>query len=133
MIVRKIIFCSEVSKLQRVLIVDDEAGIRKLIEAVLMEEGYYVHLASNGYQALEAMEKMTFELVMLDVKLPGLSGIDVLKKIRKQGSDVRVIMMTAYEELNFDKELHEQGVTASIAKPFDITVIRQLVEKAMLT
>ncbi|GAK07009.1 MULTISPECIES: response regulator [Geomicrobium] len=119
--------------MQRVLIVDDEAGIRKLIEAVLMEEGYYVHLASNGYQALEAMEKMTFELVMLDVKLPGLSGIDVLKKIRKQGSDVRVIMMTAYEELNFDKELHEQGVTASIAKPFDITVIRQLVEKAMLT
>lgn len=42
-------------------------------------------------------------------------------------------MMTAYEELNFDKELHEQGVIASIAKPFDITVIRQLVEKAMLT
>ncbi|GAK14462.1 response regulator [Geomicrobium sp. JCM 19039] len=119
--------------MQKILIVDDEAGIRKLIEAILTEEGYEVHLASNGYQALEVLEKGSFKLAILDVKLPGINGIDVLKRIRGSNSSIRIIMMTAYEELDFNDVLKEHGVYGSIAKPFDIKEIRDLVSGAMDT
>src|SRR5208283_2899550 len=86
----------------RILLVDDEEHIRLLFKEELEEEGYLIDLASNGFEALEKLKEQPFDLVLLDIKMPGMDGIQTLNEIKKIDKDQRVILCSAYGEFKQD-------------------------------
>ncbi len=80
----------------RILLVDDEEHIRLLFKEELEEEGYVIDLASNGFEALEKLKEQRFDLVVLDIKMPGMDGIQTLNEIKKIDKDQHVILCSAY-------------------------------------
>jgi two-component system response regulator (stage 0 sporulation protein F) len=113
----------------KVLIVDDQFGIRILLNEVLQKEGYETYQASNGIQALENVTNHSPDLVLLDMKIPGMDGIEILKRMKKLDQNIRVIIMTAYGELDMIQEAKDLGALTHFAKPFDIDDIRSAVKK----
>jgi two-component system response regulator (stage 0 sporulation protein F) len=111
----------------KVLIVDDQNGIRVLLTEVFSSEGYITYQASNGKLALEIVRNDTPDLVLLDMKIPGMDGLEILKHIKKIDASVKVIMMTAYGELDMIKEATESGALMHFTKPFDIDELRTAV------
>jgi len=109
---------------KKVLIVDDQNGIRVLLVEVFSVEGYQTFQASNGKLALEIVRKESPDLVLLDMKIPGMDGLDILKHIKQIDSSIKVIMMTAYGELDMIKEATDLGALMHFTKPFDIDELR---------
>ncbi|NEU30433.1 response regulator [bacterium LRH843] len=114
--------------MQKILVVDDQFGIRVLLCEVLQKEGYQMFDAENGVQALDIVEKEQPNLVLLDMKMPGMDGLEILKRIKKDNGHITVIMMTAYFELNLICEAMNLGAATHFAKPFDINDIRQIIK-----
>lgn len=114
---------------EKILIVDDQFGIRILLNEVLQKEGYETFQAANGIQALEIADEHKPDLVLLDMKIPGMDGIEILKRMKQKNSDIRVIIMTAYGELDMIQEAKNLGALTHFAKPFDIDDIRQTVKE----
>ncbi|WP_170008384.1 response regulator [Bacillus fonticola] len=114
---------------EKILIVDDQFGIRILLNEVLQKEGYRTYQAANGIQALEIVKEDTPDLVLLDMKIPGMDGIEILKRMKVIDENIRVIIMTAYGELDMIQEVKNLGALTHFAKPFDIDDIRAAVKK----
>ncbi|MBV7505168.1 response regulator [Neobacillus drentensis] len=114
---------------EKILIVDDQFGIRILLNEVFQKEGYQTYQAANGIQALEIVTKHDPDLVLLDMKIPGMDGIEILKRMKVIDPDIRVIIMTAYGELDMIQEAKDLGAITHFAKPFDIDDIRAAVRK----
>ncbi|MCL6637733.1 MAG: response regulator [Alicyclobacillus sp.] len=112
---------------KKVLVVDDQFGIRVLLQEVLTQEGYQVFQAPSGPAALDIVKQESPDLILLDMKIPGMDGLEILRDIRKMGLDTKVIMMTAYGELDLIQEAMEMGALAHFTKPFDIEELRQAV------
>lgn len=109
---------------KKVLIVDDQNGIRVLLVEVFSVEGYQTFQASNGKLALEIVRRESPDLVLLDMKIPGMDGLDILKHIKQIDPSIKVIMMTAYGELDMIKEATDLGAIMHFTKPFDIDELR---------
>jgi len=101
-----------------ILVVDDEDTVRNLLQRILEENGYNVVIASNGYEALERLSQHKIELVLLDIKMPGLDGFSVLGRIRKT-SNVPVIMLTAVKETTTVRDTLSLGADDYVRKPFN--------------
>ena len=114
---------------EKILIVDDQFGIRILLNEVFQKEGYQTFQAANGIQALDILKKHDPDLVLLDMKIPGMDGIEILKRMKVIDPDIRVIIMTAYGELDMIQEAKDLGALTHFAKPFDIDDIRAAVRK----
>lgn len=112
---------------KKVLIVDDQNGIRVLLVEVFSSEGYQTFQASNGKLALEIVKKESPDLVLLDMKIPGMDGLEILKHIKSIDQSMKVIMMTAYGELDMIKEATDLGALMHFTKPFDIDELRMAV------
>ncbi|WP_054955399.1 response regulator [Paenibacillus dakarensis] len=108
----------------KVLIVDDQNGIRILLMEVFTSEGYETYQAANGRIALDIVKKNEPELVLLDMKIPGMDGLEILKHIKQMNPGIKVIMMTAYGELDMIKEATDLGALMHFTKPFDIDEMR---------
>lgn len=117
---------------KKLLIVDDQNGIRVLLVEVFSSEGYETFQASNGKLALSIVERENPDLVLLDMKIPGMDGLEILKRIKKINPEIKVIMMTAYGELEMIKEAQETGALMHFTKPFDIDELRMVVNKQMM-
>ncbi|WP_138496404.1 response regulator [Paenibacillus pinistramenti] len=109
---------------KKVLIVDDQNGIRILLMEVFGSEGYKTFQAANGKIALEIVQKESPDLVLLDMKIPGMDGLEILKHIKAVNPEIKVIMMTAYGELDMIKQAEELGALMHFTKPFDIDEMR---------
>nr|WP_256872534.1 response regulator [Paenibacillus sp. 79R4] len=109
------------------MIVDDQNGIRILLMEVFSSEGYMTFQAPNGKIALEIVRAESPDLVLLDMKIPGMDGLEILKHIKEVNPEIKVIMMTAYGELDMIKEATELGALMHFTKPFDIDEIRTAV------
>jgi len=103
--------------LGRVLVVDDEEIVRNSLQRVLKEAGYDVVTAANGQEALDKVSQLKIELVLLDIKMPGLDGFQVLDLIRKS-SNVPVIMLTAVKEVTTVRDTLSLGADDYVRKPF---------------
>ena len=117
----------------RVLIVEDESLIRWSLRQKFDERGYRVTEAPDGAAAFDALDAGTFDLVMLDYKLPDMTGIDVLRKLREHDSDAVVIMMTAYSTIETAVEAIKLGAFDYLAKPFQMDDLLFRVDKALET
>jgi len=114
-----------------IMVVDDQPGIRRLLVEVLQEDGYNVAIAANGYDALHKVKEITPQLILMDMKMPGMDGLETFRELKKVGKAERVIMMTAYGELELVKEALNLGAYKYITKPFDINVIKRIVAEAV--
>lgn len=118
-------------ELRNVLVVDDEAVIRQGIRRILENDGYGVETSSSGKAALEKMQEQDFDLVITDLKMPGMDGIEVLKTIKMLQPDVPVIMITGYATVDTAVEAMRNGAFEYIAKPFTLEQISEKVRKAL--
>ena len=116
-----------------ILIVDDETLTLNNLKKALEKEGYEIHLADTGERALEIIEKLKPNLVLLDLMLPGISGLEVLKKIKEKENETIVIMMTAYEILEKAVEAMKLGAYDYILKPFKINDLKNNIRRALET
>ena len=115
----------------KLLVADDERSMRELLELVFKREGHQVTTVSNGREALEAMQKTNFDLLITDVKMPDVGGIELLRSAREQAPEMMVIMMTAYATINSAREAFKLGADDFIQKPFDVDEFKLVVRKAL--
>lgn len=113
----------------KVLVIDDQPGIRRLLVEVLAEEGYSVVTASNGYEGVQQVKDTQPDLVLMDMKMPGMDGIETLRELKRIGQADKVIMMTAYGELELVNQAQQLGAYTYITKPFDIIKLCQMVNE----
>lgn len=118
--------------MKSVLIVDDQPGIRLLLEELLQREGYLIKLASNGLQALQEVKREQPDCILLDMKMTGMDGVEVLEKVTYDWPEIPVIMMTAYDELELIDKVMEMGAVKYFSKPFDIFEVRDAVNSLFI-
>jgi two-component system response regulator HydG len=114
-----------------VLVVDDLKSVRRALGGILGDEGYKVVLAEDGYQAIEAARKTPFDLVFMDIKMPGINGVQAFREIKKIDPEAVVIMMTAYSVEDLVSEALGEGAYAVVYKPFDIDEIVNVADSAL--
>lgn len=117
----------------KVLIVDDQQGIRLLLNEVFKKEGYDTYLAANGKEALQIFQEQDIDCTLLDMKIPGMNGLDILHKFHTLNKKLNVIMMTAFTDQQLIDEAYELGVKKYITKPFNIYEIRDAVKEVVAT
>jgi DNA-binding NtrC family response regulator len=115
----------------KVLVVDDEEISRKNLDHILQKEGYIVVMAASGAEALEKMKTSNFDVVLTDIKMENISGIDVLVKTKSKYPETEVIMVTAYASTDSAMDSLKKGAFQYIAKPFKINDIRITVKQAI--
>ena len=113
-----------------ILVVDDEVGPRESLRMIL-KPIYDVHTATNGQEALQFISREKIDLVTLDLKMPGISGIDVLKEIKKLHADIEVVIVTGYGTLTNAVEAIRYGAVDFISKPFNVAEIISIVSKSV--
>ncbi|AEF95475.1 response regulator receiver protein [Desulfotomaculum nigrificans CO-1-SRB] len=111
-----------------ILIVDDQLGVRRLLFEALADEGYLVKMAGGGVEALNILSHTLPSLVLLDIKMPGMTGFETLQEIRKRYGQLPVVMMTAYGDMDIIAETKKLGVEHYLIKPFDLNEVRLLVK-----
>ena len=117
--------------MSRILIVDDEPSILESLEMFFSEKGHQVLLADDGNTALDLLESETPEVMVLDVRLPDISGLDILGRIQKRTAPPKIIMITAHQDMNTTIEAMKLGAFDYIHKPLDAEELEQSVDKAL--
>jgi two-component system nitrogen regulation response regulator GlnG len=113
----------------RILVADDEESMRWVLSKALKRKGFSVDLAIDGRQALSMIQDGSYDLAILDIKMPGINGLDLLDKIREQKKDLLVVIMTAEASMKNAVEAMKRGAYDYITKPFDLDVIDAIIEK----
>lgn len=113
-----------------ILVVDDEPGILSICKCIFENEKYTVHLAKSGEEAIDFLNGAAVDIALLDLRMPRIGGIDLLKKIKKTDPAIEVIMMTADNEIEAAIESLKQGAFDYVIKPFEIDTISDAVDKA---
>lgn len=116
---------------KKILIVDDEKNIRMTLAQALQSEGWETDAAVNGEEALAKLEKEDFVLLLLDLKLPGIDGMEVLERVARERPDVRVIIITAHGSIESAVEAMKLGAVDYLQKPFSPKDIRDMVSSVM--
>jgi DNA-binding NtrC family response regulator len=117
---------------QSILIVDDEPDMRIALSHALSRNGYSVETASSGFEALEKFKREKFSMVITDLKMPEMSGMEVLDKVKKISPQIPVIMITAYGTISNAVEAMKEGASDYILKPFSSETLDAAVKKACL-
>ncbi|TET11318.1 response regulator [Candidatus Aerophobetes bacterium] len=114
---------------KNILVVNDEQAIRQILANMLKDRGYNIFMAEDGYKAIEKVKEISFAITFLDMRMPGIDGVQTLKEIKKISPQTKVIMMTGYPDKNLEKEAIKQGAYTVIYKPFDRKKVMAIVEK----
>jgi putative two-component system response regulator len=113
-----------------ILVVDDELGPRESLRMILRDD-YQVETAASAKQTIELLNKHDFDLVVLDIRMPEMNGIDLLKVIREKAPSTEVVMITAYASIDTATEALRLGAMDYLIKPFEITAVRDVVKKGL--
>ncbi|MBI2931270.1 MAG: response regulator [Planctomycetes bacterium] len=114
----------------KVLVVDDENVVCASLNRVLSEDGYSVDTAHNGYSALQRIEEEPFDIAFVDLRMPGMDGLEVLRRIRKRHPQTQVVIVTGYGTPEAENEATALGVCDFLAKPLSPEVITRVAERA---
>jgi DNA-binding NtrC family response regulator len=115
----------------QILIVDDEQGMRQLLSLVFGRAGHQVRAAENGRRAVELLRETPADLIISDVRMPDMGGIELLSAARELSPDIAVVMMTAFATVETAREAFKLGADDFIQKPFDVDELKLIVEKAL--
>jgi len=118
-------------KLGRVLVVDDEESVRNLLQRILTGVGYEVITAINGQEALVKISQMDFSAVLLDIKMPGMSGVEVLRQLNTNHPDICVVMVTAVSDAQTAVDTMKEGAYDYIIKPFTMGDVVEKMKRAV--
>jgi two-component system response regulator PilR (NtrC family) len=113
----------------RILVVDDERSMRELLAIVLRREGYDVLLAENGRAAIQTLEREPIDLLISDIKMPDMSGVDVLRAAKRIDQDILGIMITAFASTDTAVEAMRLGACDYLSKPFDVDLLKMKVRE----
>src|SRR6476469_8397676 len=113
----------------RILVVDDERSMREMLAILLKREGYEVLLAENGKSAIATLEKEQVDILISDIKMPDLSGVDVLRAAKKVDQDILGIMITAFASTDTAVEAMRLGACDYLSKPFDVDLLKMKVRE----
>jgi two-component system response regulator PilR (NtrC family) len=113
----------------RILVVDDERSMRELLDIVLRREGYEVLLAENGKSAVALLERESVDILISDIKMPDMSGVDVLRAAKKVDPDILGIMITAFASTETAVEAMRLGACDYLSKPFDVDLVKMKVRE----
>lgn len=116
-----------------ILVVDDLRNMRLTLGGILEDEGYMVTMAEDGFQAIDAVRERHFDAIFIDIKMPGIDGVQTFREIKKIDPSVAVVMMTAYSVEELVKEALDEGAHAIIYKPFDISMVIGIIEELLTT
>ena len=116
--------------MKRIMIVDDEENIRFLYKEELEEDGFTVELAKNGQEALDKLSNFKPDLITLDIKMPGMDGIETLKRIRESERHLPIIMCSAYGE--YRQDLTTWASDAYVVKCADLTELKLTIRKLLM-
>ena len=116
---------------RHILVVDDELSMRELLEFMLKKEGYQVSVAQNGKQAIEMLEKNRYDLLLCDIRLGDMTGLDVLRACRQKQPNTTVVMISAYASTETAVEAMNEGAYDYVPKPFDNEELKQTIAKAL--
>jgi DNA-binding NtrC family response regulator len=116
---------------ERILVVDDELFVRELLLEFLSSQGYEVWLADSGEKAVRLIESEPAEVALLDLKMPGIDGIETLRQIRRIAPDTVAIVMTGYPTIESSIEALRCGAYDYVVKPFKLNDLKSSIEKAL--
>ena len=121
------------AKPMQILIVDDELSMRTRLAAILRAEGYEVDTAADGLAAVEPCPRKSYEVILMDVRIPGLDGVEAFRRIRRHREGVRVFLMSAYGVDDLKQLALAEGVVAFLDKPLDIDKVIWLIQESQET
>jgi len=117
----------------KVLVVDDQRGMRLTLSGIIEDQGYDVTQVEDGYQAIEAVRNTPFGLVFMDIKMPGINGVQTFREVKKISPNSVVVMMTGFAVEDLVKEALEEGAFTVIYKPFEMEPVIRLIESVLKT
>src|SRR5919205_4244426 len=113
------------------LIVDDELGMRQFLTHLFQREGHTVRVAENGHTALEQINQLAPDLIICDIRMPDMSGVDLLREVRALLPQVEVVLMTAFANVDTAREAFLLGAYDFVQKPFDNDVLKETAARAL--
>jgi CheY-like chemotaxis protein len=113
----------------RILIVDDDPGMSETITDILELKGFEVAAASSGPEALACVQAQAFDVIFMDIKMPGMNGVEALQRMRQLGVETPVLMMTAYAVPDLIAQAQEEGVLAILSKPLPLDRVLEFLAK----
>ncbi len=116
--------------MNKILVVDDEQSMRDFLKILLVKDGHHVVTAKNGDQALSLLDKQAFDLVISDIRMPGMGGLELLEAIREHFGDLPVIMITAFASPDDAVKAMKNGAYDYISKPFNVDEIKSVIHSA---
>lgn len=122
---------NKTKKKPTVLIVDDDPSICRILEKILQKEGYNIMIVNSGKQAIKIVERETVQLILLDIQMNGIDGMDTLQFIKSISPDTNIIMMTAHPTLETARRAMEHYAYDYITKPFDVDFLTELIKKCL--
>src|SRR5690349_7702032 len=114
----------------RILIVDDDAGQRSLLESFLKSQGFETATASSGFEALERLDATPFVMMISDVRMPGLTGLETLRRARQKHSVLPVLLVTAFADIRDAVDAMRDGAVNYLSKPIDLDELLSCVQAA---
>ncbi len=117
----------------RILVVDDEPKICHLIEQILKLEGYQVDISFSGVEALQMIERYNYQMLLTDLKMPGIDGLELIQKSKELNPEIRVIMVTGYATVETAVQSLRHGVDDYIKKPFNISKLKKVLRQTLCT
>ncbi len=116
---------------KRILYVDDDDRLRKLVVGELAESGYVVSEADNGLKAIEALQRDNYDLLLLDINMPGKTGLDVLRFVKEKSLKCRTIMLTGRLGFGVATQSLQLGADEYITKPFTIEYLLEAIQRSL--
>jgi len=115
----------------KLLLMDDEDSLRLLVRDELENGGFEVTEAESGERAIELLQGAKFDLAILDIRMPGIDGLEVLKRIRKGGRATKVIMLTGVDELKIARDSLALGANDFLTKPYDFKTLHSCIQRVL--
>jgi signal transduction histidine kinase len=128
----------DIKKAKKILVIDDEEGIRTLIDAILSKEGYEVYLAEDGYKGIDLFKQVPLDLVITDIKMPGIDGIEVLRRMKAIDPEAEIIILTGHGNLDTAIAAIKEDAYDFVTKPLEniqilISAVKKGIRKSELT
>ena len=120
-----------IEKQKYILVVDDEINVRTVFSDILKKEGYYVRGAKDGYEAIKAVDEESFDLVLVDLGMPRMNGIETLENIKKRKPQLQVIIYTEYGSITTAVEAIRKGAIDYLNEPFSPRELKLSIKKAL--